>query len=890
MLLGNLYSLLASYVVPTQKTINSQTLQPAYQFSHDWKVLGPFQIGTREAVWGADPLEHHGGFHSLPYQGNATFRSSLAVNGTISWSTVTANLTDRSRIVGAELLVDFPEVEWESLRNVYGWSAYQWQAWLRGEIIVQDGLLRPLTLRNPQILEFWIDHVHYFGGDFYSYENAHTVLRLAPGRHQIDIRLVRDVRAMGGVEKPQMLVNLALVSSWPGLLPVLQPRTGILISDLIGSPTGQNLASPWASVVLRNDDLEDLYIYAVEATHNACLAELASDNEIRLVPGQSRPVAFRISCVRSDWRVRIDFKYRRGGLYGLSLTVLADLVHRIAGEPHKVTFLHPSGTVSYAILRAPSRKAIDAAGNATPLPVLLGLHGAGVEVERDDMRLALEPLPDLPAWVLFPTGGTPWSGDDWHAFGFTDVEAAIDMIDDWIEHNGWRGPGINTKKWLVAGHSNGGQGTWYTLLHRPDNVIAAAPLSGYSSIQNYVPHTFWQAADPGRTVVVQAALGSYRHELLLSNSKGIPVLQQHGGKDDNVPPYHSRLQSQLIGEAGANSTYLELAGQPHFWDGVFTTDPLKAFYKQQIERSNAMISGFELQDFTMTVANPADTGPKHGVHVLQLHTPGQLGRIDVLFDALTSGCVVRTTNIRMFQLPTYFSECSVFTLDKRNVSLSQLASDHDCILSRRNGTWHVVDDRTDTLPQFPPRLGRQLGQMDSVLRTHGAFQIVEHSNDNTTRHIALQISRNLCQYFSADAALTSDYQSALEAPGNIISVAIGPDLPVGYHKDFAVKVENGQIRVRNSFGVHEDYVAIAGLGLAAIFLRPLPLGRLELVVWGVDEASLAIAARPVPIMPGSGQPDFVIADRTMLAKGLEGVLAMGFFDGDWEVSRNSFLS
>lgn len=848
-------------------------------------------------------MEHLGGFHSLDYNADASFRSSLAVNGSIGWSSVAAHGTssDRGR-AGVDFLVQFPHIDWDGLRGIYGWAAHQWQAWARGEIVVQPGKAQTLILQTPQILEFWVDDDHYFGGDFYSYQRAPLVLRLEPGHHRIDVRLVRDVRAMGGVEQPSVQVSLTMTGTWPGLHPVLRPQTGALISDVIDSTRGSVLASPWASVVLRNDDDEDIYVYAVEATHNACLAELACDeDEIRLVPGQSRPVPIRISCVRLDWRIRLDFKYRRWHVHGLSLTVIADPVHRGPGEAHKVTYLHPGGIVSYAILRPPSQKAINNVGPNVSLPVLLGLHGAGVEAEWDEFRLALEPLPDLHAWVLLATGVTPWSGDDWHAWGFPDVEAAIAMIPDWIENNEWRGPGVDIDRWLVAGHSNGGQGAWYTLLHRPDKVIAVAILSGYSSIQNYVPYSFWQPADPGRTAVIHSALGSYRHELLLSNAKGIPAFQQHGSADDNVPPYHARIQSQLIREAGANSTFVEMEGKPHYWEGVFTTDELQAFYQHHIAVSNAGTAAPELQDFAITVANPGDTGPKNGVQITQLTTPGQLGRLDVSFNPLTQGCVLRTTNIRMLLLPPYFRECSFVTLDNRNISLPDLQQAKNWTLIKHAGVWQVKGSTADNMPPASPRLGRQSGQMDSILRTQGTFQIVEHSPQ--TRPIALQISRNLCQYFSADTSLTSSYAAALNSTGNIISIAIGgshfpPNLST---TDFPIHIihHDNQIRIRNPFGIHEEYTTttttttIAGQrqgGLAAIYLRPLPLGRLELVVWGIDAASLASVARLVPMMPGSGQPDFVVADsQKMLAMGLEGVLAMGFFDGTWEVARNSFL-
>ncbi|KAF2216283.1 hypothetical protein CERZMDRAFT_33609 [Cercospora zeae-maydis SCOH1-5] len=891
LLISSLYSLLAGYGVPLQAVLNeppASVQSPPYHFSETWSVLGPFQIGTREAVWGADPLEHYGGFPSLKYDEKAFFPSSLAVNGTVGWKLVSGNLTQPDNgHAGIGLLIDFNDIDWDGLRIVYGWAAYQWQAWLRGEIIVQPGTTKVLTLQTPQILEFVLDDIRYVGGDFYNHGRALPTLRLEPGHHRLDIRLVRDVRSMGGIERPSMQVRLALAGTWAGLHPRLEPQGGILISDLLDFEDGPRLSSPWASVVLRNDDEEDVYVYAVEATHNACLAEMLSDTEIRLVPGQSRPIAFRFNCVRSDWQIRLDFKIRRAGLYGMSLTLLADAVHRGAGEPHKVTFLQPSGIVSYAILRPPSRRAINATQQAA-LPVLLGLHGAGVEAEWDSMRLALEPVPDLAAWVLFPTGGTPWSGDDWHAWGFQDVEAAIKMIPDWIAHNEWDGPDVDVEKWLLAGHSNGGQGTWNVLLHHPDNIIAAAPLSGYSSIQNYVPYTFWHVADPGRTAIAQASLNSYRHELLLSNARGIPVLQQHGSADDNVPAYHSRFMHQLIQEVGADSRYTEWPGYPHFWEEVFTTDPLRAFYQEQLESYKSQSTRDGLRNFTLSVASPADTGSKFGVKVLQLTTPGQVGHVDMLYDANGRVCALRTSNIRMLQIPSYFSNCSAVTVDSQRVTLPLLGSDSSWTMLRHKGEWRTEhstpDDEASTVLS---RRGRQLGQMDSILRTQGVFEIVEHSSE--ARRTALQISRNLCQYFAADTSITSDYDTALQAPGNIISVAIGDDLPPGYPADFAIRIQNGRISIRNSFDLPAGYTDNAGSGLAAIFLRPLPQERLELVVWGVDEASLEVVARLVPMIAGTAQPDWLVTDRRMLAKGLDGVHAMGFFDSEWEVSRNSFL-
>lgn len=50
------------------------------------------------------------------------------------------------------------------------------------------------------------------------------------------------------------------------------------------------------------------------------------------------------------------------------------------------------------------------------LPILLNLHGAGLEADSHQVRHMLDPVPDLHAWVLYPTGGNPWSADDWRKF------------------------------------------------------------------------------------------------------------------------------------------------------------------------------------------------------------------------------------------------------------------------------------------------------------------------------------------------------------------------------------------------------------------------------------------------------------------------------------------
>jgi len=817
-------------------------------------------------------------------------------NGTTSWSTREALLSYESdEVSSAELDVTFPDVDWQWLRDTYGWAALQWQAWARGEIYIQHENVDVLILNTGGVLEYWIDDQHYFGGDFYGFRKVPVTLRLSQGVHRFDVKLVREIRSMGGVGDPDVKVNLELRRSRRGLVRT-NPEfdEGVLISDLIGGDYGP-LASGYASVMVRNDAGHDIYVTGIYGMRNECVLDLLSTSPLKLVPGQTRPIAFGVGCVKTyDRRLDAELVYRFEGTtveHTLHLGVWPD-AYESMHEPHKVTYIGPGGTVSYAILKPPSPSAqCENDARNQSLPILIALHGAGVETDSEVIRSTLDDLPDLCAWALFPSGGTSWSGDDWHVWGLADVEAAVGMIPKWIEHVEWSGSGVDVDRWLVTGHSNGGQGTWYILTHRPDKVIAAAAVSGYSSIQNYVPYVSWHTSDPGREAVIQAALLNYRHELLLENAQDIPVLQQHGSKDDNVPVYNSRLLAQRIQQAGADSTFFEVPGQGHYWDGVMTTEPLSNFFSKHLTAHNLTDARtpLNLREFTMVAASTGDMGTKNGAEIIALAAPGKLAKLHFLLDPLTLTCIWNAVNVRSFRFgPNIYDDCQYILVNGQTMS-HPTASQVDAVYERTTSGWQLVESLQDEQHE---KYGHQLGGMNAILRSIGPFSIVQHSAN--TQQVALQISRNLCQYYAADTDITSDYSEALNSTGNVISIAIGQDLPQS-RDEYPIFVHgrsviNGGSVILHADGLDHGWFDQDYPGLAAAYLRPLQGKRLELVVWGIDADALKTAARLVPMLTGSGQPDFIIMDRTMLWKGLEGTLALGFFDSNWEVSKNSYLA
>ena len=637
-----------------------------------------------------------------------------------------------------------------------------------------------------------------------------------------------------------------------------------------------------------------MYIERLEGMPDVCVFEIINELPVKIAPGQSRPVGFKIGCIPSyDRRINMMFKFRVGHEPFVRSFHFSTWPNVLKGydKPHRMTFLSSNGVVSYAILRPPSQDLECGKDRNTTLPVLLALHGAGLEADSDMVKHALDDLSDLCAWELFPTGTTPWSGDDWHIWGLADVEAAISAIPKWIEQVEWDGAGVDIDKWFVSGHSNGGQGAWYILTHRPDKVIAAAVVSAYSSIQNYVPYTFWHSAEPAKEHLVQAALLPYRHELLLENAKDIPVLQQHGSADDNVPVYNARLMSQRIHQAGADSQYFEVPGAGHFWNGVMSTAPLKYFFNKHLDRhkESEATTPLHLRDFTLVVADPGAMGSKNGVKVLALSAQGKLGKVSMTFDPLTRVCLFRTVNVWYLQLPRRYDDCSWIDFDGQSITLTP-QSDADIILRRSSDGWTTITP--NEADPYPPLRDRQHGAMDAILRTLGTFSVVKHSHG--VEDIALQISRNLCQYFNADTDITDDYQLALSRPGNVISVAVGKNLPqnltLPYNTTYPIEVDQDGLTIDYLYHYNATFSAKYHSGLAAVFLRPLPDERLELVVWAADAAALPTAARLVPMLTGSGQPDFIVADREMLWKGVEGALALGFFNSFWGVTVDSYLA
>lgn len=194
----------------------------------------------------------------------------MAEKGEAKWITVTSKrVPPKANISGFSsnrsfLRVSYPDIDWPFLQRIYGWSATQWQAWARTNITVKakggDGdRSRPIQIFTDHVIELKIDGERYFGGDFFAYRRTPLILWLPPGNHLLELRLIRDVRSMGGLDTdPAVEVNIEIREAL-GFLELLEGS--ILLSDVVSGQFAMNLGS----ITVINTGLEDVVVDNIQA-------------------------------------------------------------------------------------------------------------------------------------------------------------------------------------------------------------------------------------------------------------------------------------------------------------------------------------------------------------------------------------------------------------------------------------------------------------------------------------------------------------------------------------------------------------------------------------------------------------------------------------------------
>lgn len=187
----------------------------------------------------------------------ATYHSALGTNGIVKWSALEGISGRDPDGISCELNVAFEQVDWVFQRAVYGWAALQYHAFARGFITVAGKSPYRVILYADNVLELAVNDEVFFGGDVYGFRRAPIILNLAPGDNKIDLRLIRDVRAKGGIGRPDMSIRLCALRSAAVLTAI---ESSVVLPDVIDG----KLSSPYASVILSNESEEWIQVVAVQ--------------------------------------------------------------------------------------------------------------------------------------------------------------------------------------------------------------------------------------------------------------------------------------------------------------------------------------------------------------------------------------------------------------------------------------------------------------------------------------------------------------------------------------------------------------------------------------------------------------------------------------------------
>lgn len=455
------------------------------------------------------------------------------------------------------------------------------------------------------------DSVEWYNGDWYSYNapasSGHAVpshiLTLPQGDYRLLVKAVHEVRIHGGGDHesgPEIAFSVSLdavpqpqVADAP-LAPITS-LPNLIVPDIVGGNfagwgvglavqnAGRNTAVLKAASIegeasgVRNCTCVPSEDKDLTNSNAACqsLDGSLTPEKIEIASGQTRPIKIQVQQIgavpTSVQEICMVLAYVSQGKQFYSRACLPlehvpypseESCHADERASYTFTYLDVDDTIQYAAavppLRLFSSKEIE---DIPDTPMTIYLHGAGVDIrDRGSQRMLRR---QCESWIVAPSGRTPW-GYDWQGLSRSSIDSAAEAFKQKVygmssaKDRRLRSP--STERFMLVGHSNGGQGVYHYASHWPDRVMGAIVGAGYLRVADYVP-MLWQRGrhfvDGALEGILRAAVNPYENNLFASNLAGIPLLVKHGSADDNVPTWHSREMVGLVHDWNRDSQLTE---------------------------------------------------------------------------------------------------------------------------------------------------------------------------------------------------------------------------------------------------------------------------------------------------------------------------------------------
>lgn len=409
---------------------------PKLTLSPRWIHEGPWPAGMREQPFGPDP-------RFLNEIDSTTYTADSPAARLLPPENVHA-LAEEDK-VQHKVSLSYPEVDWEAHRRTAGWSALQWQGMLVTQLDVpQDSsntatsATKTLEVSVEGAIEFAIvpladknaNVFRWHTADYYSYNTSPFddrtavphFLHLPTGRYWLIIKALYEVRVFGGfppddIPAVNVTVRVALLPHGEALRPfAIVKRPLLQVPDIIqghiaGTHIVVGLSNPhpthsWNMESVRiGADLASLVDCHLDTP---CLS-VSPSQTIRLplritLKNPSMIIPKRVTAAKFDLLLASDNSDEL-----LSVRVCVPLRHLPLPTPGRhYAYNHVYGSPAhggpYSAVVIPALRLRHSKDDP---PVIVALHGAGVDIEASPWWSQAFPRHDT-SWIVMPTGLTPW--------------------------------------------------------------------------------------------------------------------------------------------------------------------------------------------------------------------------------------------------------------------------------------------------------------------------------------------------------------------------------------------------------------------------------------------------------------------------------------------------
>lgn len=572
---------------------------------------------------------------------------------------------------------------------------------------------------------------------------------------------------------------------------------------------------------------------------------------------------------------------------------------RVEGEAFKETFTSAidGSTQYYAVLPA-----ADAGPYGAPEPraLVLSVHGASVEAIAQARSYAPKTWCDIVA----PTNRRPF-GFDWEDWGRLDALEVLDHASRRISHTSRGGSSsrfggeadVRTRVYLT-GHSMGGHGTWQLGATYPDRFAAIAPSAGWLSFWTYMAGPRPEATTPIAKIFRRAANPSDTL-LLLRNCANQGVYILHGDKDDNVPVEQARMAKGLLTEFHRDFTVFEQPDAGHWWDnsdapGAACVDwpPIFDLFARRV-----IPDWRTVRQVDFVTLNPGISSQYGWAEIFGQERALEPSEIHLQLDPAARSVTGTTQNVSRLAitLPIAIRGAIAVELDQQRFGdLSYPAGDSPkegvrlgtLYFERIDGRWLRVERKWPASDKGPHRYG----QFKDAFRNRVMFVYGTQGDaaENAANYNKARFDAEVFWYRgngSIDVIADREFDPQASVDRNVVLYgnsntnsawdALMGRGPLGVERD----------RVR--IGAHE----FAGGGLGCIAIRPRPDSDIACVacVAGTDVAGMRGLERLPYFLSGVAYPDFVVCGDVS-ARGMDGVVATGYFGLDWSVERGEIAT